>query len=57
MHFSFIYLVQLSDKASSENCEEQAGEQLQEEAVEPHVQGKQGLINDLKMDIVGVDCG
>ena len=41
------YFIESFDEARGESSEDCAGEQLQEEAVEPHVDREQGLIDDL----------
>ena len=41
------YFIECFDEARSESREDCTGEQLQEEAVEPHVDREQGLIDDL----------
>ena len=43
------YFVHLSDEAASQDGQEEAGQQLQEEAVEPHVEREQGLIDHLEI--------
>ena len=43
------YFIECFDEASSESSEDCTGEQLQEEAVEPHVDREQGLIDDLRI--------
>ena len=43
----FCYFIESSDEAGGEDGEHQAGEQLQEEAVEPHVQREHRLVDNL----------
>ena len=39
--------VECFDKAGGEDGEHQAGDQLQDKAVQPHVQGEDGCVDDL----------
>ena len=43
----FCYFIESSDETGGEDGEHQAGEQLQEEAVEPHVQREHRLVDNL----------
>jgi hypothetical protein len=47
MFFS-SYFVECIDEAGGEDGEHHAGDQLQDKAVQPHVQGEDGLVDDLK---------
>ena len=47
----FSYFVEFIDEAGGEGGEHQAGNQLQDKAVQPHVQGEDGLVDDLKINI------
>ena len=41
-------LVHCSDKRAGENSEEDTGDELQQEAVQPHVQGEERGVGDLE---------
>ena len=41
------YFVECFDKAGGEDGQHQAGDQLQDKAVQPHVQGEDGCVDDL----------
>ena len=43
--------IECFDEAGGEEGEDCTGEQLEEEAVEPHVEGEQGLVDDLQIMI------
>jgi hypothetical protein len=43
----FCYFIESSDEAGGEDGQHQAGEQLQEEAIEPHVQREHRLVDNL----------
>ena len=43
-----VNLVECFDEAGGEEGEDCTGEQLEEEAVEPHIDKEQGLVDDLQ---------
>ena len=43
----FTYFIECLDEAGGEDGKHNTGEQLQNEAVQPHVEGEEGLVNDL----------
>jgi hypothetical protein len=50
------YFIEFFDEASGESSEDCTGKQLQDEAVEPHVDRKQRLVDDLTIIFTPHNC-